>query len=91
MPITTEQVDEAVAVARRHGASRVVLFGRALTDPEKARDLDIAVGGVPGWAFFKMAAEMESALRIPLDVIPLNKESPLIRRIEEKGRVLYES
>ena len=91
MPITTDQISEAVAVAKRYGASRVVLFGRALTDPEKARDLDLAVGGVPGWEFFKMAAELESTLRIPLDVIPLDKESSFIRRIEEKGRVLYES
>ena len=91
MPVTAEQIDDAVTVARRYGASRVVLFGRALTDPEQARDLDLAVGGVSGWTFFEMAADMESTLRIPLDVIPLDKESPLIRRIEEKGRVLYES
>jgi len=77
MPVTAEQIDDAVAVARRYGASRVVLFGRALTDPEHARDLDLAVGGVSGWTFFEMAADMESTLRIPLDVIPLDKESPL--------------
>jgi predicted nucleotidyltransferase len=91
MSVTTDQIDEAVTVAKRYGASRVVLFGRALTDPEKARDLDVAVGGVPGWDFFKMAAELERTLRIPLDVVPLDKDSPFIRRIEEKGRVLYES
>ena len=78
-------------IARRYGASRIVLFGRALTDPEKARDLDLAIRGVPGWDFFKMAADLERALRIPLDVIPLDNATDFTRHIEKKGHVLYES
>lgn len=91
MPVTSRHIDKAVAIARRYGASRVVLFGRAQTDPDKARDLDIAVRGVPGWEFFEMAADLERTLRIPLDIIPLDEDTPFTRLVEERGRVLYES
>ena len=90
MPVTTDQLDQAVAIARRYGASRVVLFGSALADPDKARDLDIAIGGVPGWDFYKLAAELEAGLSVPVDVVPLEPENRFIRRVRERGRVLYE-
>ena len=91
MPVTQDQIDRAVAVARRHGATRVLLFGSALDSPETARDLDLAVEGVEGWGFFGMAAEMDRALRVPLDVIPMDSDTPFIRHIRQRARVLYEA
>lgn len=88
MPVTQDQIDRAVEVARRYGATRVLLFGSALDDPETARDLDLAVDGIPGWDFFRMAAEMEEAVRVPLDVIPLDADTWFTRRIRERGRSL---
>jgi len=90
MPVTVDHLDRAVAIARRYGASRVVLFGSALSDPAQARDLDIAIGGVPGWDFYKLAADLESELRVPVDVVPLEPETRFVRRVRERGRVLYE-
>jgi predicted nucleotidyltransferase len=90
MPVTQDQIDRAVAVARRYGARRVLLFGSALDDPETAHDLDLAVEGVEGWDFFGMSAEMEEAVRIPLDVIPLESDSPFVRHIRQRASVLYE-
>lgn len=90
MPLTQDHLDRAVAIARRYGADRVVLFGSAVNNPERARDLDLAIGGVGGWAFFGMAAEMERAVPLPLDVIPLEPETPFTRRVAARGRLLYE-
>ncbi|HET6568037.1 MAG TPA: nucleotidyltransferase domain-containing protein [Rhodothermales bacterium] len=90
MPVTQDQIQRAVDVAKRYGATRVILFGSAATHPETARDLDLAVAGVLGWEFFGMAAEMEQAARIALDVVPLEPETRFIRYIRERGRVLYE-
>lgn len=90
MPVTPDQIDRAVSVARRYGARRVLLFGSVLDDPATARDLDLAVEGVAGWAFFGMAAEMEEAVRVPLDVVPLEPSSPFVRHIRERARVVYE-
>lgn len=91
MPITQEHLNQAVAIAKKHGATRLLLFGSAVSKPEAARDLDLAVDGVPGWDFFRLAAELERVLRVPLDVVPLDEDDPFARRVEERGRVLYES
>lgn len=90
MAVTRRHLQEAVEIARNYGATRLLLFGSALTNPESARDLDLAVDGVPGWDLFRMAADMEERLRIPLDVVPLDVDDPFIRFIEKSGRVLYE-
>lgn len=90
MAVTQRHIDTAKEMARRYGANRVVLFGRAQTDPDSARDLDLAIGGVPGWTIWKLAAEMEEALDVPLDVIPLEPSTPFTRHIEERGEVLFE-
>jgi predicted nucleotidyltransferase len=88
MSVTQNQIDRAVAVARRYGARRVFLFGSALDDPENARDLDLAVEGVEGWDFFRMSAEMEREADVLLDVIPLDRDDWFTRRVRERGRAL---
>ena len=45
MPVTEEHIETAKAVARRYGATRMVVFGSAVDDPEHARDLDLAIEG----------------------------------------------
>ena len=89
MAVTQAQIDEAVRLAKEYGATRVVLFCSAVDRPEQARDLDIAVDGMGGWEFFGYAADMEEALRIPVDVVPLTPESDFIRYIIRKGRLLH--
>ena len=95
MAITQEHLDRAVALAKQRGATRVVLFGSAAEKPEEARDLDLAIAGVPGWTFFKLAAEMERELRVPLDVIPLDgadgQQNAFAKRVDARGRVLYQA
>lgn len=88
--ITEAHIEQAKAIARSYGATRVILFGRAQTDPAAARDLDLAIGGVPGWTIWKLAAELEEAIDRPLDVVPLEPSTPFTRRIEARGEVLFE-
>ena len=90
MALTQDHLEKAVAIARRYGADRVLLFGSALHDLESARDLDLAIGGVDGWAFFGMAAEMERVVPVPIDVISLDPETRFNRHIMKRGRFLYE-
>jgi uncharacterized protein len=90
MHVQSENIERAVAVARRYGASRVLLFGSALSRPESARDLDLAVGGVAGWDFYRMVAEIEQAVSVPTDVVPLEPDQPFVRYILERGRIIYE-
>jgi predicted nucleotidyltransferase len=78
----------SVGVAREFGATRLLLFGSALEHPAKARDLDLACAGVPGWKLFELAAALEEALRVPLDLVPLDPPTPFTRLIERSSRVL---
>jgi len=90
MPVALNHIDEAIAIARRHGATRVVLFGSTQSAPDAARDLDLAIGGVPGWDFYKLAAELDAQLPVPVDVVPLEPANTFTQRIQERGRVIYE-
>jgi hypothetical protein len=37
-----------------------------------------------------LAAELEEALDLPLDIVPLEPSTPFTRRIEERGEVVLE-
>jgi predicted nucleotidyltransferase len=62
MAINQEQIDLAVALAKTFGATRLVLFGSAATEPGQADDLDLACDGVPGWKLYEFGARLEEEL-----------------------------
>ena len=88
MAIRQDQIERAVVLARAYGATRLILFGSAVTAPEQARDLDLACDGVSGWKFYELGARLEEELRIPLDLVPLSPPTRFTRLIEQRGRVL---
>jgi predicted nucleotidyltransferase len=88
MTIRQDQLERAVVLAKSYGATRLILFGSALTKPEQARDLDLACDGVMGWKLYELGAQLEEELRIPLDLIPLTPSTRLTRLIERRGKVL---
>lgn len=88
MTIHQEQLDRAIALAKVYGATRLILFGSAVTALEQARDLDLACDGVAGWKFYELGARLEEELRIPLDIVPLSPPTRFTRLIERRGKVL---
>jgi predicted nucleotidyltransferase len=88
MGVTEGQIARAVALAKAYGATRLILFGSALEDPEQARDLDLAFGGVTGWKLYELGARLEEELEISLDIVPLSPPTRFTRLIESKGKVL---
>ena len=90
MPVPATDILRSADILRRHGATRIVLFGTALDAPEAARDLDLAVDGIEGWGFFRAAAEVEREVSVPVDLVPLSPPSRFTRHIERRGRLLYE-
>ena len=85
-----DHIHTAVRIARDFGATRVVLFGSALDRPAQARDLDLAVEGVPGWTFYALGARLDRTLGVPVDLVALDDPTPFSRHIEGAGRVLYD-
>jgi predicted nucleotidyltransferase len=88
MAINPKQIERAVALAKEYGATRLILFGSVLRAPKKAKDLDLACDGVPGWKLYELGARLEEELRVPLDIVPLTPPTPFTRLIEDKGQVL---
>ncbi|MBN1579382.1 MAG: nucleotidyltransferase domain-containing protein [Anaerolineae bacterium] len=88
MAIQENQLDQAVALARSYGATRLILFGSAATEPEQAHDLDLACDGVSGWKLYELGARLEEELRMPLDLVPLSPPTRFTRLIEQRGKVL---
>jgi predicted nucleotidyltransferase len=88
MPVTKEHLETAKKLARQYGARRLILFGRAQSDPSAARDLDLGVEGVEGWKVWELAGRLERAIDVPLDLVPLDRSTPLTRRIKETGQEL---
>ena len=78
----------AVTIAQRFGAKRLLLFGSVLENPATARDLDLACEGVPGWKLFELSSVLAETLGVPLDLAPLDPPTPFTRLIEKRARVL---
>ena len=91
MQLDQLQIDRIIALAQKHGATRLVLFGSALDRPERARDLDLACDGVAGWALYTLGGLLEEMLHTTVDLIPLTPPTPFTRHIEDKGKVLYDA
>ena len=88
MSISQQQIDRAVQLAKDYGATRLILFGSAVGNPGRARDIDLACDGVTGWKLYELGARLEEELKAPLDLIPLRPPSRLTKLIEQRGRVL---
>lgn len=88
MAITQSEIDTIVALSKSYGATRLILFGSALSPGVSVRDIDLACDGVEGWKLYELASRIEDRLRMPLDIVPLKPATRFTRLIEARGRVL---
>jgi predicted nucleotidyltransferase len=89
MAIEQKHLDQAIALAKIYGATRLILFGSALIHPDQAHDLDLACDGVVGWQLYELGARLEEELQVPLDLVPLTPSTRLTQLIERRGKVLF--
>ncbi|HLG29421.1 MAG TPA: nucleotidyltransferase domain-containing protein [Candidatus Brocadiales bacterium] len=88
MGITEKQIEKSVAIAKAYGVKRLILFGSALEEPERARDIDLACDGIDGWKLFEFGGRLEEELHLPVDIVPLNPPTRFSRYIEARGKIL---
>jgi predicted nucleotidyltransferase len=91
MAVTQAQIDTAVELAKKYGATKLLLFGSALTDPDNANDLDLGVDGIPGMKFFEYAGKLENIINIQVDIVDLAVEGRFINHILKVGKFLYDT
>jgi len=88
MTLEPTTLDQAVALARQFGATRLILFGSAGYSLREARDVDLACEGVEGWKLYELAARLEEVIGAPMDLVPLTPPTRFTRYIEAHGRRL---
>ena len=76
-------------ICRRYGAKRALLFGSSLDASRAARDIDLAVEGVPPKDFFRFYGDLMLALSKPVDVVDLSGQSKFLDLIRREGVPLY--
>jgi predicted nucleotidyltransferase len=91
MGITQSQIERCIVLAKEFGIKKLILFGSAMDNPEKARDLDLACDGLAGWKIFEFGAKVEEELHILVDIVPLNPTTRFTEYIEKKGKIIYAS
>jgi predicted nucleotidyltransferase len=76
-------------IARKYGATKVLLFGSALSGTGEGRDIDLAVEGVADEDFFTFYGELICALSKPVDVVDLSRKTKFSELVQQEGLPLH--
>jgi len=88
--VDRDRLTKAVEILRALGARRVVLFGSAARSLEEARDIDLAVEGIPLYRLLDADLAVHEALNYPSDLVS-REETPGFYDLDTReGIVLYE-
>jgi predicted nucleotidyltransferase len=83
------RIKRAVDALKELGARRVLLFGSFLRDPEKARDIDLAVEGIPLNRILEADVLLQETLGVPADLVSREENPSLFDIVARRGKVLY--
>ena len=96
MLYTIDEIKEIVTImAARYGADRIYLFGSYdRGDANKDSDIDLRIdkGAIRGLQMGGLAADLEDALGIPVDLVPTGSlDSKFLNSISDDEVLLYEA
>jgi len=83
-------MNRAISALRRKGARRVLLFGSFADDPERARDVDLAVEGIPLTALVEAEVAVADILNVPTDMVSREENPEFFRIVAKRGKTLYQ-
>lgn len=87
--ITDKDKKIILKIARKYRATRVVLFGSALSTTIESRDIDLAVDGVADEDFYAFYGELMCMLSKPVDIIDLSIKSKFTDLVLQEGVPLH--
>lgn len=90
MAITQDNIKTAIDLAKEYGATRLLLFGSALEDPDNANDLDLGVDGISGMKFFQYGGILETMIYKQVDIVDLSLDNVFINHIKQIGKYIYD-
>jgi predicted nucleotidyltransferase len=88
-----EEIDKAVAIAKKYGVAELYLIGSAVYKmPDEAQDYDFAVRGVPVGSFFRFYGELMRSLSKTVDLIDLTgKRSKFKDLVLKEAKLVYDT
>ncbi len=87
--ISDADKNKLLDIAKRYKVSMLYLFGSNLDPSRDAKDIDLAVDGIPDKLFFEFYRELILGLSKPVDLIDLNRKSAFNDMIRSKATLLY--
>jgi len=75
-------------LARKYGASQILLFGSAISK-DNFNDIDLGVKGIDPKLFFRFYGDLLLAISKPVDLIDLDMENPFIDLVRQEGVQIY--
>lgn len=96
MRYTVDEIKKIVAaLAAQYGADRIYLFGSyARGDADKDSDIDLRIdkGSIRGLQMGGLAADLEGAVGIPVDLVSTGSlDSKFLKSISDDEVLLYEA
>jgi len=76
-------------LARKYHATRILLFGSALSETDESRDIDIAVEGIAERDFFAFYGELLCLVTKPVDIVDLSNKTKFSKLILKEGMPLH--
>lgn len=80
----------AANLLRSMGASEVFVFGSFVKGELRPdSDIDIAVSGLPASVYFSAVSKVSDILRRPADLVDLDDDTPMVRRLIDSGELVH--
>ena len=86
-----ERLQDAVQALRALGARRILLFGSYARTPRIARDVELAVEGIPVSKLWRADGAVSDALGVPFDLVSYEANPEFFELIGKRAKVLYEA
>ena len=82
---------KGIPVLKRFGIGKAILFGSVLNRRcDDHSDVDLLVVPLPGDQYWAFRHELEQALEFPVDVYTQDDDPGFIKKLGERGEVIYE-
>ncbi len=90
--IPKEELDKAIAIAKKYGVGRMYLVGSSLyKDRGEVKDYDFAIEDVPPGEFFMFYGELLRSMTKDVDLIDLSGEKTKFKNIiKREGKLVYD-
>ena len=83
--------ENAMSIFKKFHISKVVLFGSAAENRSHPdSDIDLFVCPLPGDKYWDFIRELEDTLDLPVDVYTDTDDEIFVKKILERGEVIYE-